>query len=81
MKMGHCFLVVLSHAYYYVHVYSFPLKCRGGWSSRVKLQILGKKTSQVHLIIKDDLNTTSPILTNLDNFPLDACCSTLPLYS
>ena len=30
MKMGHCFLVVLSHAYYYVHVYSFPLKCRGG---------------------------------------------------
>ena len=53
-----------------------------GKGEEVKLQILGKKTTQVHLTIIRELpkNTPPPptILRNLDNSPPGAFYSTLP---
>ena len=52
-----------------------------GRGEEVKLQILGKKTTQVHLTIIRELpkNTPPPtILRNLDNSPPGAFYSTLP---
>ena len=63
---------------------AFSLSCliargHGGGGGWVKLQILGKKNVQIHLVIaREGLKTPPPILRNLDNFPSGAFYSTPP---